>query len=357
MSFHIVRNDIVNMAVDAIVNSANPHVRIGAGVDGTIYRKAGALRLLAARKKIGELQPGQAAVTPGFGLRARYIIHTVGSVWQDGAHREGELLYSCYRTSLELALKLGCESVAFPMISTGAYGFPKDKALQTAVSAISEFLMHHEMTIYLVVFDRRSFELSGKLFENVDAFVDEKYVTEADRLARSLLCSMPLGAERRTGDTEVVNQANARQVCLGLGLERRTEGTEGLTAAEAVKARSLEEVISQLGETFSQCLFRLIDEKGKTDVEVYKKANLDRKLFSKIRSNEKYQPSKKTVLALAVALELNLDETKDFLGKAGLAFSPGSVSDLIVQYFIMNEMYDIYQINLSLFEHEQQTLG
>lgn len=355
MAFQIVRNDIVKMKVDAVVNSANPRARIGIGVDSAIYYKAGVLRLLKARKKIGDIAPGQAAATPGFGLEAKYIIHTVGPVWKDGEQGEQGLLYSCYRESLKLAAELGCESIAFPMISTGAYRFPKALALQTAVSAISEFLMQNEMEVYLVVFDKKSFELSEKLFSGVDAFINEQYVSEA---------------KRRQGGTEVFestlplpmrnSQVFEERAPMVQRLESMTEPDGEVSAfysRKSVKARSLEEVISQLGETFSQCLFRLIDEKGKTDVEVYKKANLDRKLFSKIRSNENYQPSKKTALALAVSLELNLDETRDFLAKAGLAFSPCSVSDLIVQYFIMNGVYDIYQINLSLFDHNQQTLG
>lgn len=421
MSFQIVRNDIVNMKVDAVVNSANPQAQVGAGVDSAIYRKAGTFRLLAARRKIGKLQPGQAAATPGFGLPAEYIIHTVGPVWRDGMQGEERLLRSCYQESLRIAAELGCESVAFPMISTGTYGFPRDRALQTAVSAISEFLMHHEMKVYLVVFDRKSFELSGKLFENVDVFIDEKYVSDAERRkyemfrterdSRSeseesaiLSADIPESEEEpelrrkrspfsERADNSAVLPTHLKKINKPAGLPplfesdspvevppfparsgraaglsscmessecamaQMAEEKESKAPAEKKRVRSLEDLISQVGETFSQCLFRLIDEKGKTDVEVYKKANLDRKLFSKIRSNEKYQPGKKTVLALAVALELNLDETKDFLGKAGLAFSPGSISDLIIQYFIMNEVYDIYQINLSLFDHDQPTLG
>lgn len=373
MPFWIVRNDIVNMKVDAVVNSANPRARIGAGVDSAIYQKAGWLRLLAARKRIGALRTGEAAATPAYALPAKHIIHTVGPVWKDGKAGEEKALYSCYRESLRTAAGLGCESIAFPMISTGAYGFPKDLALKTAVSAISEFLLEHEMTVYLVVFDRKSFELSGKLFEKVDAYIDETYVSLAkmeqyqaveqtrimdeDAVEGGVLEGQ-IHSGRREGRTpepeELVSRTKAAK--------SSTEESGVLWAPSVGKGgiqsgRSLEDLISQVGETFSQSLFRLIDEKGKTDVEVYKRANIDRKLFHKIRSNEHYHPSKKTVLALAIALELNLDETKDFLARAGLAFSPGSVSDLIVQYFIMNKVYDIYQINLSLFDHDQQVLG
>lgn len=350
MSFQIVRNDILNMKVDAIVNSANPRARIGAGVDSAIYKKAGWIRLLASRKKIGSISPGHAAATPAYALSAKHIIHTVGPIWINGESEEEKTLYSCYRESLRIAAELKCESIAFPMISTGAYGFPKDIALQIAVSSISEFLLKNEMTVYLVVFDKKSFELSGKLFEKVDAFIDESYVISArEEQFRAVERTCMIDDEAVEHDIPV---EAARSSCKNPYTARPSA-----KAVNIQSERSLDYLISQVDETFSQKLFRLIDESGKSDVEVYKKANLDRKLFSKIRSNENYQPSKRTALALAISLELNLDETKDFLSRAGLALSPASISDLIVKYFIINKIYDINQINLSLFDHEQQTLG
>lgn len=175
MPFEIVRNDIVNMQVDAIVNTANPDPVIGSGVDSGIHKAAGA-KLLAARQKIGCIAPGDAVVTPGYGLDAKYVIHTVGPVWKGGNCHEEQILSSCYRKSLELAKKYQCESIAFPMISTGNYEFPKPLALQIAVREISTFLMENEMQIYLVVFGREAFALSEKLFKSVSSYIDENYI-------------------------------------------------------------------------------------------------------------------------------------------------------------------------------------
>ena len=191
MSFEIVRNDITNMRVDAIVNTANPRPVIGSGVDALIHAKAGP-RLLQARQRIGRIGAGHAAITPGYDLVAEFVIHTVGPVWRGGFFGEEKLLRSCYDSALKLALEQGCGSVAFPLISTGNYGFPKDKALQIAISAFSSFLMEHEMRIYLVVFDRTSFILSEKLFRDVASYIDENYVAEQDRFGTE-----PLSARNR----------------------------------------------------------------------------------------------------------------------------------------------------------------
>lgn len=362
MPFQIVRNDITAMHVDAIVNSANPRVKIGYGVDSAIYKKAGWEALMAARTQIGEISPGSAVMTPAFGLSARVIIHTVGPVWEDGNHGECRVLRSCYDHSLQLAAQLGCESIAFPLISTGTYGFPKNEALQIAVAAIREFLDEHEMDVYLVVFNRQAFELSGQFFDKINSFIDEKYVREScgeqmklsddpetGRRARRVMeersvYRMPEPVSPKT----IRNDADA--------MPSASFGADRCLAGKSRKKRSLEDVLSQVGETFSESVMRLIREKEKDEVEVYKKANIDRKLFSKIR-NKSYKPSKKTAISLAIALELNLDEAKDLLARGGFAFSPGSISDLIVEYFIINEVYDIYLINLSLFEHDQPTLS
>ena len=343
MPFQIIRNDITNIKVDAIVNSANPEPVYARGTESAVYQKAGAKSLLAERRKIGRLDVGEAAATRAFRLDARFIIHTVSPVWQGGNKGEAEDVRRCYRNSLCLARKHGCKSIAFPLLSTGTCGFPKGEALKIALSEISDFLWKEEMLVYLAVFDGASFALSGKLFEDIDSYIDENYV--ADRLAEEYPVMDSPG--------KIAPQAAVAAFAIPdkalLGKEKK----RGKKAAE----RSLEDVMAQLGETFQERLFGLIDEKGLTDVEVYKKANLDRKLFSKIRCHADYRPKKTTAIALAVALELNLDETKDLLSRAEMALSPSSKFDLIITYFIQQEVYDIYAINLALFQHEQPMLG
>lgn len=367
MSFRIVRNDITKMRADAIVNTANPEPLIGAGTDRAVYEAAGKEKLFGVRRKIGRIGVGEAAVTPAFGLKAKHIIHTVGPVWQGGFSGEETLLYSCYEKSLEAAQALKCESIAFPLISAGNYGFPKARALEIAVSACRDFLKKEEMEIWLAVFDGESFALSGSLYAGVDAFIDDRHVDRQLKRQREV-------EQQKEGPGDF---SALRERCLydARRTEPREESTESCSfeptaiyqaqkagpALENEKSilrqRSLEDVLAQLGETFQQRLLRLVDERGLSDVEVYKRANLDRKLFSKIRCNKNYKPKKKTALALAIALELNLDETRDLLGRAELALSPSSRFDLIVEYFIRMEVYDIYAINLALFQHEEPLLG
>ncbi|MDO4834706.1 MAG: macro domain-containing protein, partial [Bacillota bacterium] len=176
MPLKIIRNDISKASADAIVNTANPQVAVGAGVDQTIYEAAGSRELLAERAKIGPMSPGQSAATPAFALDAKYIIHTVGPAWEGGGCGEREAVASCYRESLKLADELCCESVAFSLISTGTYGLPKDEALKIAVSEISSFLFTHDMTVYMVVYDRESFVISGKAFADIRSYIEERDV-------------------------------------------------------------------------------------------------------------------------------------------------------------------------------------
>lgn len=336
MPLQIIRNDITKVKVDAIVNTANPEPVVGSGTDRAIYDAAGASLLLVERKKIGRIAVGEANITPAFNLDAKIIIHTVGPVWKDGNYRERENLAACYRNALRCAVKNRCKSIAFPLISSGAYAFPKDEALKIAISEISDFLLDTEMQVFLVVFDKKAFQLSGQLFRDVDSYIDENYV-EKQKFREYRF---------RRGDAAEYNECGTaflEDMSLPMGTSR--------------DSRSLEDVIGQVGETFQQRLLRLIDERQKDDVEVYKKANMDRKLFSKIRCNKRYKPKKQTALALAVALELNLDETKDLLSRAGYALSPSSRFDLIVEYFIDRGVYDIYTINLALFQHDEDTLG
>ena len=326
MPFEIVRNDIVNMKVDAIVNTANPRPIIGAGTDKAVHDKAGA-RLLLARKEIGNIAVGEAAITPAFDLDANYVIHTAGPIWKDGRSGEEELLAYCFRNSLGIAKKKACESIAFPLISTGSYGFPKPLALQIAVREISSFLMENEMQVYLVVFEKQSFELSEKLFKSVSSYIDANYVSDKMNLEYG---------------TSKVRRRNYEDMLLH-------ESSYEITS----KMPNLDGMLNNLDRGFSETLLDLIDRTGKKDSEIYKKANVDRKLFSKIRNNADYRPSKTTAIAFAIALELSMDETDDLLARAGIALSQSNKFDVIVRYFIENKKYDIFELNSVLFEFDQ----
>lgn len=337
MPLEIVRNDITKMHTDAIVNAANNRLEQGGGVCGAIFKAAGADRLRAECRRIGHCAVGSAVITEGYDLPAKHVIHTVGPVWQGGTHDEEILLTSCYTNSLNLALEHGLTSIAFPLISSGIFGYPKDEALKVAISAIGSFLLKHEMTVYLVVFDKAAYMLSDKLFESIVTYIDDNYVEK--RTSR-----------RRRRDEEIIKQLRESSVLDDDGYFPRF-------LAEPSAPRSLEDVVNHIGESFTEMLLRLIDESGKTDPEVYKRANLDRKLFSKIRKNLKYRPSKNTALALAVALELNLDQTADLLRRTGYALSPSSRFDLIVEYFIREGNYNIFEINEALFAFDESMLG
>lgn len=323
MPLHIVRNDITVMKADAIVNAANESLLGGGGVDGAIHRAAGP-ELLKECRTLGGCKTGQAKLTKGYRLPAKYVIHTVGPVWRGGGCGEKELLISAYRSSLELALAHGCETVAFPLISSGVYGYPKDQALKIAVDTIGDFLLAHDMTVWLVIFDRDAYAIGGKLFADIAAYIDDRYVDE---------------------------RADSREQ----QYRRMMAAAPSLCAVEA--PGSLDEALSRLDESFSQMLLRKIDERGMTDAQCYKKANIDRKLFSKIRSDVHYKPSKPTAMAFAVALELPLDEARDLLQKAGFAFSRASKFDIIVEYFIAHRNYNIFEINEALFAFDQSLLG
>lgn len=337
MPFEIVRNDIVNMRVDAVVNTANPNPVIGSGVDSGIHKKAGH-ELLVARQKIGCIDFGDAAITPGFDLDARYVIHTVGPVWEDGSHREEQILSSCYRNSLTLAKEHECESIAFPLIATGNYGFPKPLALQIAVREISTFLLENEMQVYLVVFGREAFALSEKLFKSVNSYIDENYI-RSKKLDE-------YGTESMYGsrlETRRIREQECADMSVG--------------AAIPMDSDDWGQLINDLDAGFSETLLQLIDRTGKKDSEIYKKANVDRKLFSKIRNNMDYRPSKTTALAFAFALELDVDETKDFISRAGFALSHSSKFDVIVEYFLVNRNYNVFELNEVLFAFDQPLIG
>lgn len=328
MSFKVVRNDITKVKADIIVNSANPYPRIGSGTDSAIYEAAGADLLLKERMKIGNIEQGSAAVTSAFSLQAKHIIHTVGPIWIDGQHKELETLHSCYRSCLELADELKAESIAFPLISTGTYGFPKDKALNIALEEIGKYLLTHETEIILVVFDKSSFEISSKVIGSIDNYIEENTV-----------------------------DAIAEKECGRRTSQKREAFHSDTSASENTAAESLDSILDDAGETFQQKLFSLIDERGMDDVSVYKKANIDRKVFSSIRCKSNYKPKKKTAVAFAIALELDYSEMTDLLSRAEIALSPSSKFDLIISYCVKNRIYDIYEINAILFKYGQPILG
>ena len=453
MPFRIIREDITRVYADAIVNTANPYPIIGGGTDRAIYEAAGKMELLEERQRIGEIAPGEVAATPAYGLHARFILHTVGPAWWGGDHGEYGVLASCYRKSLLLAEQLRCESIAFPLISTGVYGFPKDRALKVAMDEITRFLEKSEMLVILVVFDRKAYELSSSLVREVEKYIDDRYVAErkkaeygpggleedrrrranaSERRRRMHFFAPGRGRGQWDDDSDEFDAGNFRrrsashapfafpeyeaeeipeteeEAFAAEAAPEYPEAEEGASqslpkpreeafAAEAApeypeteeeafgslpvpreeafagskqkgagkkfpgaareRKRTLSEIMDQVGETFQETLFRLIDERGLTDVEVYKKANVDRKLFSKIRCNPAYMPKKSTAIAFAVALRLNMDETVDLLRRAGLAFSPSSRFDLIVEYCIENKKYNIVDINALLFRYDQPLLG
>ncbi len=357
MPLEIVRNDITRMEVDAVVNSANPHPIVGGGADQAIHDRAGE-ELLAARKEIGDIAAGEAFITPGFRLPAKYVIHTVGPVWRDGRQDERGTLTRCYQNSLRLAVEHGCTSIAFPLISAGIYGCPVEVALATATQAIRDFLRDHEMEIYLVVFDQEAFRISSGLFEDVRNYLDETYVDQA--LLRES-GGRPARNRRRTREEPDRCQEGFLLMARPPGLWKLERGKEkastGKPTAAVKKKRALSDLLKEVDDTFSQALLRLIDARDRKDSEIYRRANIDRRHFSKIRNTPNYQPSKTTALALAIALELNLDETKDFIGRAGYALSHSSKMDIIVEYFIENGEYDIFTINETLFAFDQPCLG
>lgn len=333
MPLEIVRNDITKMTVDAIVNAANESLLGGGGVDGAIHYAAGP-ELLAECKTLGGCKTGKAKITGGYNLPAKHVIHTVGPIYEDGKHGEKALLESCYRESLALAKAHNCETVAFPLISSGVYGYPKDQALKVAINVISDFLLENEMKVYIVIFDKAAYKISEKLFSDIAEYIDDNYVDEhTDYRRESMRMNAPM------------------QASVGL-FEADLYECKAMAADD-----DLDEIIKRIDESFSQMLLRKIDEKGMTDTECYKKANIDRKLFSKIRSDVHYKPSKPTAIAFAISLELSLDETEDMLKKAGFALSHSNKFDIIIEYFISKGNYNIFEINEALFAFDQSLLG
>lgn len=344
MPFEIVRNDITKMQVDAIVNAASRLPKVNAGVDSAIHKKAGP-SLLEARKEIGYIQPGTAAITPAFDLDAEYVIHAATPTWMDGQHGEVKMLRQAYDMCLDLALKAGCDSIAFPLLASGNHVFPKSKALQVAIGAFSEFLMEHEMQIYLVVFSKDSVKLSEKLVHNVACYVDENYVQEYEQEVYGGV------AENRRRDRYQMRRM----------MEMQSDCMMAPCAAEpCAKAsvdKSLGDFIKEKDAGFTETLLELIKKKGVKNSAVYKKANISKQHFSKIINDPNAKPSKQTAIALALALELDMDATKDLIGRAGYALSNSSTFDLIIRYFIEHKQFNVIEINIALYEFDQSLLG
>lgn len=344
MPLQIVRNDITKMKVDAIVNAANSSLLGGGGVDGCIHRAAGP-ELLAECRTLGGCVTGSAKITGAGKLHCKYVIHAVGPRWLDGKHGERDQLISCYRTSLELAKEKGCETVAVPLIASGIFGYPKDQALRVAIDTISDFLLSNDMTVYIVIFDKKAYRISGKLFADITEYIDDNYVDEhTDNY------TVRLSRMNALRDAVAPESASCEES------EEAIEQVLSMPMA-AQKAMSLDDALTQIDESFSEMLLRKIDESGMTDAQCYKKANVDRKLFSKIRSDKLYKPSKTTALAFALALELPLEEAKDMLMKAGFALSHSNKFDIIIEFFIQSGNYNVFEINEALFAFDQSLIG
>ena len=332
MPLQIIRQDITKMPVDAIVNTTNQEMVGYSGVDLAIHTIAGP-ELDAECAKLAPLGLGQAKLSGAYRLPCKYVIHTSGPVWHGGLCGESILLRSCYIESLKLAVKRGCRSVAFPLISSGVYGYPKDQVLKFAIQTIAEFLLDHDLTVYICVFDRESYTFSQKLFHDIQSFIDDEYVEEQD--------------EDLNDRSAVTKDCELTEHCQRIALD----------VMPSAVSQSLRAYLEQRDRSFREMLFDLIDERGLTDVECYKRANVDKRTFSKIKSNKSYRPSKQTVIAFAISLRLDLETTQELLATVGFTLSRSNVFDKIIRYFIHNGNYDIFEINEALFEFDQMPLG
>ena len=349
MPLKIIRDDITKLECDAIVNAANNTLLGGGGVDGAIHAAAGK-ELKEYCSRLGGCKTGEAKITPGFQLKCKYIIHTVGPVWHGGVSGEEEALRSCYRNSLALAEKNNVNTIAFPLISAGAYGYPKDQAVSIANEEITEFLKKSEMTVYIVVFDKAAFEIGKTFYDEVREYIDQQYV-DNNYFPETRRLEYPPRNFMKTASSAEKAQSAAPSY------DEKDEYLLNDTLCMDASAPDLDSMLGKIDESFSQMLLRKIDERGMTDAECYKKANVDRKLFSKIRNSVDYKPKKVTAIAFAIALELDIDETKELLMKAGYALSHSNKFDIIIEYFIISGNYNIFEINETLFAFDQVLLG
>lgn len=371
MPFRIVRNDITRMQVDAIVNTANKKPKYSSGTDTAVYKAAGEELLLAERQKIGYMNAGEVAITPGFQLPAKYIIHAVSPRYKDGESGEEELLRSCYKKSLELAYENGCKSIAFPLIATGCFGYPKEEGMRIAVDEMNAFLLKHDMLIYLVVFDTEATRLGLNLYPDLEAYIDHNYVcdkreeeygdryfgsvskgapgydayrVQRERLEKSLKCP-----KETLDECFAVSEMDSLGVTNDFAYKDLDDDTYEDFLEESESA--LKERMQHMADTFQQYLLYLIENKGLTNAEVYKRAIITKQLFSKIKLNPDYHPDKATAMRLCIGARLNLDETKDLLARAGYALSPCDKRDIIFSFFIENGVFDMIEIDIALEEH------
>lgn len=348
MPFKIVRNDITKMETDAIVNTANPQITVGAGCDYAVYEAAGREKLLSYRKeRIGEKKEGEAFLTPGFALPAPYIIHAVSPVYQKDAKNE-EKLRQCYRNSLAIAAENHLRSVSFPLISTGSFGWPRSEGMGIAVEEIRDFLEHSDMMVYLVVFDEESTGLGKNIGIGLKEYVDRHYVEEKVK------------TEYECEESAQVLPVRERALCraMSVGQNRKSAEKKGVFLNDASAAvadedqisAKLQERLRHRADSFSEYLLYLIAEKGLENAQVYNDALVSRKVFSKLKNNPDYHPDKRTALCLCVGARLNLDEARDLLARAGYAISPCDKTDIIFSYFLENGYYDMTELDIQLEE-------
>jgi len=394
MPLSIIRNNIIKMNTDAIVNSTNTNLETSGGVCGAIFNAAGITKLKKACDKLAPINIGSAVITKGYALRSKYIIHTAGPVYINGNNYERNLLGSCYTNSLNLAKSYNCESISFPLISSGRLNYPKEDALDIAIASIKEWLLLNEMDVYIVVYDKKSFVISKNLLGDVRTFINEHYIDEYKTNVWKGIGSdatvlinaehrddMPQGSGTADDGSSMADDGNGMaddgsysknmelpssvdedgktfpRQAISTSFDMQEKSRKSYNQRQKSRGTSVSEILHGMDEPFSMVLLKLIDYKGKTDVDVYKRANIDRRLFSKIRIGNGYIPSKKTVIALAIALELTLPEVHKLLEHAGYALSPSVPFDVIIEYFIIGKKYDIFEINNVLFEYDMPLLG
>lgn len=369
MPFKIVRNDVTKMHVDAIVNTANEEPIYSTGTDSAVYKAAGEEELLEARGKIGFMEEGEVAITPGFRLPAKYIIHAVSPCYINGNFEEEDRLRSCYRKSLELAKEYGCKSIAFPLIATGSFGYPKEEGMRVAVDEITAFLMQNEMLVYLVVFDANATRLGENLYPDLESYIDDNYVSRArEEEYGSFYEGLDLGVGYSEEDALDERLMRDEQADVTLPLQPLmskvaaapsvSERSESIPKIEAYydfveeQELALQERMKHIADTFQEYLLYLIARKGLSNAEVYKRAIVTKQVFSKIKLNPNYHPDKSTAMRLCMGAKLNLDETKDLLARAGYALSPCDKRDIIFSFFIEREVYDMIELDIVLEEHD-----
>ena len=337
MPLEISRNDIRYLKVDAIVNPTDCFYSGSGNTDKKIHEAAGD-RLKEKLSTIENLEPGQCVITDAYDMdNCRYIIHTCGPIYQDGKHDEDEILSLCYRNALSLAKDNDLESIGFPLISSGTFGFPKGRALKIASDTITDFLMDNEMNVYLLVYDKQAFDHANKLYSNIKDYLNKELnKKQSKKTLSNLFGNIASLKDAMYDDEESIYEA---------------------TADYYKKSEVDSAMIFEPDESFSECMIRMIDERGMLDPEVYKRANIDRKHFNHIKNDKYYRPKKETAVALAIGMKLDIKETNTLLERAGFILSSSSVFDLIIKYCIEHKIYDIYQINEILFEEDQKTLG